>query len=151
MTHVSVAYFPPFDMSNHVTRQYLSFLAPCHLSLRLMSRVDFKKSPCRHVVFKGLGPWSRVVWCGRLRVRPVYPVHCSLDPETHNVDQPSTLVAQGGGGGLLLEGEKGGVSLFRPPLNKKLFPVHRPAVWNFFFFIFSKTFFFLLFPLYILV
>ena len=44
----------------------------------------------------------------------------------------------------------------RPTLNKKLFPVHRPggskrADWNFFFYIFKKTSFFSLFPLYILV
>ena len=36
----------------------------------------------------------------------------------------------------------------RPPLNKKMFPVHRPgglkrANWDFFFMIFEKTFFFL--------
>ena len=45
----------------------------------------------------------------------------------------------------------------RPPLNKKLFPVYRPggskrANWNLFFHLFKEFFFFfLLFPLYILV
>ena len=38
-------------------------------------------------------------------------------------------------------------TLLRPPLNKELFPVHRPsglkrADWNFFFFNFTNNFFF---------
>ena len=41
-------------------------------------------------------------------------------------------------------------STVRPPLNKKLFPVHRSgglkrADWNFFFMIFEKSFFFSVF------
>ena len=34
---------------------YLLF-TPCRISLRLMSYVDLKESPCRHVGFKGQGP-----------------------------------------------------------------------------------------------
>ena len=48
------------------------------------------------------------------------------------------------------------IILVRPPLNKKSFPVHWPgglkrAYWNSFFSSFQIFFFFLLFPLYILV
>ena len=47
-------------------------------------------------------------------------------------------------------------SVLRPPLNKKLFPVHHPsglkrADWNFFSIFSKNTFFIYLFPLYILV
>ena len=49
-----------------------SFFPPCPMSLRLMSHVGFKKSPCHHVQFKGrrsigesiieTGPFG---WCNR--------------------------------------------------------------------------------------
>ena len=41
---------------SHVSCHYL-FLPPCRMSLSLMSHVKFKKSPCRHVKFRGQGPF----------------------------------------------------------------------------------------------
>ena len=58
VTCLFVTYFPQCHMSNlrnyHVTCHYL-FLPPCSMSPRLMSHVDFKKSPCRCVESKGRG------------------------------------------------------------------------------------------------
>ena len=35
----------------------LYFLKPCHMSISSMSRVEFKKQPCRPVDFRGRGPF----------------------------------------------------------------------------------------------
>ena len=53
MSHVSVAYFPLCHMLNlrnsHASGHHVTYhLALCHMS-------NFKKSPCRHVEFRGLG------------------------------------------------------------------------------------------------
>ena len=39
----------------------LKFHTPCRMSLSHMSHVEFKKSPCRHVDFRGQGPYKTAV------------------------------------------------------------------------------------------
>ena len=59
ISHVSDAYFPPCRMSNFrnglVSCNYI-FLPSYRMALTPMSHVEFKKSPCRHVEFRGQGP-----------------------------------------------------------------------------------------------
>ena len=64
MSHVSVAYFPPCHVSNLRNSQVscASFLPPCRMLLSLMSHVEFKKSSCRRVEFRGLGPSKGGRW-----------------------------------------------------------------------------------------
>ena len=63
MSHVSVTYFPPCHMSkfknSHTCLMSLYFLPPRRMSRSLMSPVEFKKSPCRSVEFRGQGQF---VW-----------------------------------------------------------------------------------------
>ena len=61
MSHVSVAYLFPCQMSN-LRKGYMShgtiIFSPCRMSLSLVSHVEFKKCPCRLVDFRGLGPYT---------------------------------------------------------------------------------------------